>query len=85
MREGALNTGNLTETISWEPIECVPGLVDLLSTAISGCDALRVSSMEPIETKIMMTMMNAREPFMKIDQNIARGIADFVILVSSLI
>lgn len=58
---------------------------DILSTAMMGWAEPKVSSTEPIDTRIMITMIKARTPFMTIDQNIARGTADFAFLVSSLI
>lgn len=52
--------------------------------ATMGLLELRASSTEPIATRITITIMNPRTPFMKIDQNIARGTADFAFRTSSL-
>lgn len=53
--------------------------------AIIGLAALKVSSTEPIDTRIIITMTYPRTPFMKIDQNIALGTADLACRTSSLI
>lgn len=52
--------------------------------ARTGEEALRASSTEPMETKMTQTMMKPKQPFMKMDQNMARGTADLALRVSSL-
>jgi len=52
--------------------------------ATIGLLEFRASSTEPIETRITMTITYPRTPFMNIDQNMARGTADFAFRTSSL-
>ena len=59
--------------------------VTVCRMATIGLLEARASSTEPIETRITITMTYPRTPFMKIDQNMARGTADFAFRTSSLI
>lgn len=52
--------------------------------AMMGLAELRASSTEPMAERRMLTMMKPRTPFMKMDQNMARGTADLAFRVSSL-
>jgi hypothetical protein len=49
-----------------------------------GLASLSMSSTEPIAEMRTLTMMKPRTPFMKMDQNMARGTADLAFRVSSL-